>query len=491
MIENTYKNPVIFGDYADPDIICHGSDFYMVSSSFLRVPGLPVLHSKDLVNWRLAGYALEKLPDGCKRSGGFLGGGVWAPSIRYYNGSFYIFFCNPDSGIYMTKSGCADRDWEEPRLIISGRGLIDPCPLWENGRLYIVHAYAKSRCGINSRLAVITLDENTYEIIDGDRVIFDGTISHPIIEGPKFYKRDGWYYIFSPAGGIENGWQTVLRSKSVYGPYEDRIVLRQGKTDINGPHQGGLVELDNGESWFMHFRQYGVYGRIIYLEPVQWLYGWPVMGEKADSGLCGQPVYEYFKPDTGEDGAEYRLGCSDKFENGIPAMQWQWYIEDGSSRCKPAEGFLRLESGGTQYLQEAALTQRLMSCDMTAEVYVEPSAGAEAGLMLFGNERYSIAVTEEGIFCVSGDKEYKAASGGRASLRVEIKADENKNALCRFSFRTGGEEYICLGDEFSARDAENGEGIRVGIYCIGEEGKFADFYDFTVKDLRGEYDKKI
>lgn len=486
MIESTYKNPIIFADYADPDVIRYGSDFYMVSSSFLRVPGLPIMHSKDLVNWRLAGYALTDLPDACKHRDGFLGSGVWAPSIRHHSGYFYIFFCNPDSGIYMTRSIYADRDWEKPQLIIKGTSLIDPCPIWEDGKLYIVHAYAKSRCGINSRLALIALDETTYEIMGCDTVIFDGAISQPIIEGPKFYKREGWYYIFAPAGGIANGWQTVLRARSIYGPYEDRVVLRQGSTDINGPHQGGLVELDSGESWFLHFRKYGAYGRIIYLEPVRWLCGWPVMGESADSGLCGQPVYEYRRPEIAEQGGEFKPESSDFFENGMPGRQWQWCARDGSGRCAAETDHLRLKSDGARYDKDTALTQRLISSDLIAEVSVEPSDGAEAGLMLYGRERYSIAAAEHGICCVAGAKEYKAARSGRVRLRVEIRADENKDALCRFSFSNDGAEYVYLGDEFLAKDAENGEGIRIGLYCIGKYGEYSDFYDFTMQDNRKE-----
>ena len=138
--------------------------------------------------------------------------------------------------------------------------------------------------------------------IGSDRVIYDGHIGNATIEGAKMYKRDGYYYIFSPAGGVATGWQVVLRSKNVWGPYEARTVMAQGNTDVNGPHQGGWVDTPDGkEDWFVHFQDKGAYGRVVHLQPMEWLEnGWPVIGVDKDGDGCGEPVSTYKKPNVGK-----------------------------------------------------------------------------------------------------------------------------------------------------------------------------------------------
>lgn len=164
-------------------------------------------------------------------------------------------------------------------LLISGKGLIDPSPLWDDdGRAYIVYAYALSRSGINTILVVQEMKPDASEMVGDPVLAFDGHDGHRVVEGPKFHKKDDTYYILAPAGGVTEGWQLALRSDHVFGPYEEKVVLHQGSTNINGPHQGGLVELDSGEPWFVHFQDKGVYGRIVHLNPVKWEDGWPLMG---------------------------------------------------------------------------------------------------------------------------------------------------------------------------------------------------------------------
>lgn len=266
----TYRNPILYADYSDPDVIRVGGDFYMTASSFAHTPGLPILHSKDLVNWKLIGHAVDRLPgeyDGPVRHGD----GVWAPSIRYHDGKFWIFFSAPDEGIYMTTAADPAGPWSPLHLVKEAKGWIDPCPFWdEDGRAYLVHAFARSRSGIKHRLKMCGMKPDGTGLLDDGVIIFDGELDHPTMEGPKMYKRNGYYYIFAPAGGVPTGWQTILRSRDVYGPYEDKIVLQQGSTETNGPHQGGYVELESGESWFIHFQDRDAYGRIVHLQPMRW-----------------------------------------------------------------------------------------------------------------------------------------------------------------------------------------------------------------------------
>lgn len=238
----TYQNPVLYADYSDPDVCAAGDDFYMTASSFNCIPGLPILHSRDLVNWSLVNYALpvqepKEFFDKAQH-----GKGVWAPAIRFHKGEFYIYWGDPDYGIYMIKTRDPKGSWSKPVLVKAGKGMIDPTPLWdEDGKVYLIHAYAGSRSGVNSILVICELNAEGTEVISDPVMVFDGNDGkNHTVEGPKLYKRNGYYYIFAPAGGVATGWQLVLRSKNIYGPYESKIVMAQGKTTINGPHQGGL-----------------------------------------------------------------------------------------------------------------------------------------------------------------------------------------------------------------------------------------------------------
>ena len=236
--DGTYKNPVLYADYSDPDACRVGDDYYLTSSSFGCLPGLQILHSKDLVNWSIIGAALPYAVPPINDNSPQHGNRVWAPSIRYHNGEFYIFWGDPDQGVYMVKSSRAEGPWSEPVLVKSGKGIIDTTPLWDDdGRVYMVHAYAGSRAGLKSVIAICELNAEATQAITQSRIIFDGHEAHETCEGPKFYKRNGYYYIFHPAGGVATGWQVVLRSKNIYGPYEWKTVLTQGETKINGPHQ--------------------------------------------------------------------------------------------------------------------------------------------------------------------------------------------------------------------------------------------------------------
>src|SRR5690606_26534145 len=245
--DGTYKNPVLHADYSDPDVVGVDGDYYMTSSSFTAVPGLPILHSKDLVNWRLIGHALQEIVPTNVFDRPRHGQGVWAPSIRHHKGEYYIYWGDPDFGIYMVKAKNPQGPWDPPVLVMEGKGLIDPSPLWDDdGKAYLVHAYAGSRAGVKSILVLNRMNPEGTQVLDRGRVIFDGHDDHPTVEGPKFHKRNGYYYIFAPAGGVATGWQLVLRSKDIYGPYEEKVVLEQGSTQTNGPHQGAWVDTPDG-----------------------------------------------------------------------------------------------------------------------------------------------------------------------------------------------------------------------------------------------------
>ena len=343
--DGTYTNPVINADYSDPDVCvgASGEDYYMTASSFQCTPGLPILHSKDLVNWEIINYALGNLYEGNDEllahfsSKPQHGAGVWAPSIRYHDGWYYIYWGDPDFGVMMVKTQDPAGKWEKPVCIIKGEGYIDTCPLWDtDGRCYLVNGWANSRSKYASVLTVREMSADGMKPIGQPVIVFDGNgTENRTCEGPKFYKRDGWYWIMCPAGGVPSGFQLAMRSKSPYGPYEHKIVLQQGKTNINGPHQGGWIHTKYGEDWFLHFQDKEAYGRVVHLNPVDWSTGWPVMGSLTPdpsrggegSNYTGEPVTTWRKPQTTKRPNDQTTNPqeSDEFNDTKLGLQWQWH----------------------------------------------------------------------------------------------------------------------------------------------------------------------
>lgn len=329
-----YRNPVLYADYSDPDAIRVGEDYFMVASSFSNSPALPILHSKDLVNWKVINYCLKHVPE-FRYNNPIHGCGVWAPSIRYHEGTYYVCFPMPDEGIYMTTTKDPWGEWSEPVNIRPGAGWIDPCPFWDDdGNAYLVAGVAKSRIGYKSVLHVVRMQPDGMGIFGEEVKIFDGNENDQItIEGPKMYKRNGYYYVFAPAGGVKTGWQTILRSKNPFGPYEYMVVLRQGDSPVNGPHQGAWVDTVTGEDWFLHFQDVYAAGRITHLQPMHWENDWPIIGVNKDGNDYGEPVMEYRKPDIGKtpeelaDTQKYPVcepDTTDEFDTEKLMLQWQW-----------------------------------------------------------------------------------------------------------------------------------------------------------------------
>lgn len=317
----TYKNPILYADYSDPDVIRVGDDFYMVASSFTYLPGVPLLHSRDLVHWEIINYCVKSLPFE-KYAMPSHGSGTWAPSIRYHNGMFIAFIPLVDEGILVARS--ADPYGEfSLNMLCERKGWIDSCPFWdEDGKAYMVFAYAGSRAGIKHRLMVVEMDPDCRKLTGEPVLIFDGEQMAPTTEGPKMYKKDGYYYILMPSGGVENGWQSCLRSRNVYGPYEYKIVMRQGISKVNGPHQGGWITSPDGKDWFVHFQDVIELGRITHLQPMCFFEDWPFIGQDRDGDGIGEPVEEWQVPVEGA--PEYEIARSDDFASEKLGLQWQW-----------------------------------------------------------------------------------------------------------------------------------------------------------------------
>lgn len=468
----SYVNPILPYDYSDPDVCRVGGTYLMTSSSFNNVPGLQILASTDLVHWEIVDAAIRyRLPgyeEGDKVTGNF----VWAPAIREHDGRIWIYYGDPDRGIYCVRSkeyGVESTEdihfpleWEEPVLVIEAKGYIDPCPLWdEDGRVWLAHAAAGSRAGLKSVLFIAELNEDGLSVKTPSRIIFDGHPVHKTCEGPKLYKRNGYYYLMHPAGGVTNGWQVVQRSKNIYGPYEWKITLAQGETNVNGPHQGAWVETPKGESWFIHFQDVGAAGRVVHLQPVKWVKDWPVMGKD------GEPVKGKGRMAKGECTWRNFTG-RDEFGDLELGLDWQWSggrVEPLWYFCDAANSLLRLFSAPREEddFMPNMLLQKIPYAAFTATARVrfmpnmdKKMEGAESAGMIVTGRKASFRVEPP-------------ISGNWCYLRLKMNAEQKG----QFFTSLDGKSWKEASNVFQAVEG-HWIGAQVGLYCTRDDRKHND-----------------
>lgn len=484
----TYTNPVINADYSDPDVCVAGEDYYLTASSFNCIPGLPILHSKDLVNWEIVGHAVKELEPKQEFDRPSHGNGIWAPSIRYHNGEFYIYWGDPDYGVFMVKAKDPAGEWSKPLCVIPGKGLIDTTPLWDDdGRCYLVNAYANSRSLFASVIAIRELSADGTKPIGNPVIIYDGNGTESrTCEGPKIYKRDGWYWVMFPAGGVPTGFQVAMRSKNPFGPYESKVVLAQGKTKINGPHQGAWVHTKFGEDWFLHFQDKEAYGRVVHLQPVTWKDNWPVMGIDKDGDYCGEPVTTYRKPKTSGKVQVVNPAESDEFSDTRLGLQWQWHANYNETFGMPtAFGSYRVYthkvSEKFQNLWEVPnlLLQKTPADKFTATTkirFTSKDQNQTGGLLMMGLDYSGLVVKRVGndfqllqISCKSADKGKPQTEQLIATLKptavdqidyqpgthidIYMRMSVNDGKM-HFSYSLDGKKYTKCGTEFTMREGK-------------------------------------
>ena len=524
-----YQNPVVHADYSDPDVCRVGEDYWMTASSFNCFPGLPILHSLDLVHWELVGAALTEYPgagwegpENDFRTVVHHGKAVWAPAIRYHEGWYYIYVGDPDRGIFMVRTQDPAGPWEPPVWVVREKGFIDPCPFWdEDGKAYLSHGCAGSRAGNKSILFVAPMAPDGTRLLGPSRIVYDGHLSQPTIEGTKFYKRDGKYYIFSPAGGVATGWQTVLRADNPFGPYEERIVMAWAPGTINGPHQGAWVDTPEGEDWFLHFQDKGAYGRILHLQPMTWRAdGWPLIGVDPDGDGVGQPVGAYpVISSEAEKSAEgyrpYGIGLEWQYP-ALPSPYWHYALQNG----------VRLYSVQQTWPYKSLwdcpnfLAQKFPAERFTVE------RGEQAGFAVMGNDYAGLRLTDTGKGAVLDYVECLKANEGAAEtvrelavlpyryeplphsresknvplvnypdvpvavvwveLDVRAKAVEGNvpDAVCRFRYSLDGKRFTQVEGSFLAQP-ELWVGAKFGFWCnrfaTKNDSGWVDVTDLVVK----------
>ncbi|MCY1151034.1 MAG: family 43 glycosylhydrolase [Sphaerochaetaceae bacterium] len=472
-----YKNPIIFSDYSDPDVLEYGDKFIMTASSFNYIPGLPILLSEDLVNWKLVNYAIENRLDFPKYNKPMYSNGVWAPSIRKHNSLFYIFFGMPDEGIFEVHTSDPLKKWSTPHLVKKGKGLIDPCPFWEDNKAYVVHAYAKSRIGFKSVLGIFEIDPKTNESISTDSLLYNGITENPTIEGPKVYKKNNYYYIFAPAGGVKYGWQTVLRSKSLFGPFETKKVLEQKNTTVNGPHQGAMIKDKSNNYWFIHFQDKGIYGRITHLQPLKWKEDWPVIANN------GKPLYQSEAPYPSTK-SQMKLNQNDMLNSKDLSLYWQWSANKNTKFYSTTPNGLYLnshyEENGNYNLKlyPNLLSQKLIYRSFKIEVTCDYSLlkeNEEAGLAFIDRTNIAIAIRNENNrfkVCLRNEEKTKILDEYKkmdSLVQLSLILKENSNKIkCGLKINNKSTKQDIT---FLKESIVSWSGLKVAIYSISKNRK--------------------
>jgi beta-xylosidase len=468
--DGTYRNPVLNADYSDPDVICVGDDFYLVASDFHFV-GIQVLHSHDLVNWRIIGQVFPRLtmhPRYDEMTG--YAQGTWAPVLRHHDGEFFLYVCTPRDGLFMWHAKTPAGPWSETVTVKAVDGWEDPCPFWDDdGQAWLVH----SRVGAGP-LILHRLSADGTQLLDDGVEIYRG----PVAEGPKLFKRHGWYYLSLPEGGVDKGGQTVLRAKDLHGPYERRVVLPDGS-----PHQGGLVELANGEAWFIGFKSTGCLGRVCHLLPVRWGEDdWPVFGDH------GQPVEHWEKPGVDRADPVARPQTSDEFNGSTLSPQWQWNHNPVNDAWSLTErpGWLRLKARPADSLAAArnTLTQKIWDHTGLIDVKLDVrqmADGQRAGLAFISGKEFGWV----GVVQADGARRIARHGGDGPELSdgdVWLRGTYEGDAA-RLWFSLDGKTFTDTGTKFQLKFSQ-WKGARFGVFCFGSSGT-AD-----VDYLRYDYGKR-
>lgn len=477
--DGTYTNPVISADFPDPDVILVDDVYYMVTTTMFIFPGVTVLKSYDLVNWEYCSNAVPRFDfspcynlDGCSR----YSHGQWATSIKYNNGRFYLLFITLDEGGFICSAEKAEGPWEIRKL---PKGFYDPGLFFdEDGKIYVAHGYGK--------ISITELD-NSFAPKGNDSLVYTGNIRNGL-EGCHVYKINGYYYLYCTYGGVD-GIQVALRSKNIYGPYEQKVVINETTPGVNfGVHQGALIKTQIGEWWTMLFVDSGPFGRFPSLHPVTWIDDWPMVG------VDGKGVISNKKPDVGKEYPITQLPTSDEFDSQILGMQWGWNHNPDSTKWSLTKrsGYLRLTTGKVvSNLRDArnTLTQRPFAdyslLPAMAVIKMEMKNmkdGDVAGLAVFQDPYAYIAVKQE-----SGSKQIIMVNNGNIIESVFLKKGKtiylrtiasNNTKKATFEYSFDNKKFTSLGNELLMKfnlTVFTGNKFCLFNYATEETGGYVDF----------------
>jgi beta-xylosidase len=513
----TYSNPLFYDEFSDPDMIRVGSDYYLTGTTMHTMPGLPILHSHDLVNWRIIGYAFDRLdlgPD-FRLEGGkeIYGQGIWAPSFRYHNGTYYIFANVNRFGLQVFRATDPRGPWKHNRIT---QGLHDLSVLFDDdGKIYAVYGA--------STIRIVELNADLTAVAPGtDRVLIPKELG--MGEGSHFYKIKGKYYIVSAIPGAHVPMKCA-RADSLAGPWEVKTISEGeslgigqsyrlkdpwGRTPPFEPtppdpseshsltlHQGGIIDTVTGEWWGLSMQDHNSVGRLTALSPVSWVDGWPFFG--LPGNLTRTPSM-WVKPNTGRvDPVTSPYDRSDDFSGPKLQAVWQWNHVPDDSRWSLNErpGYLRLHSmpAADFWWARNTLTQRAIGPESIATAELDGAglkAGDVAGLALLnlpyawiGVSRQKEQFALEQYDQTTGKSVREPLAGSRLWLRAHCDFDKD---VGRFSYSVNGSRFQDIGPEIPLPfQLKTFQGVRYALFhynVAGSPGGQADFNSFTVLEPR-------
>ena len=491
--DGTFTNPVIQADFPDPDVILVDDTYYMVSTTMFIFPGVTILQSKDLVNWTYCSNAVPRFDysecydlEGCHR----YSHGQWATSLKFHDGLFHLLFITLDEGGFHCTAKKPEGPWDIRKL---PKGFYDPGLFFdEDGKVYVSHGY--------NEIYITEVDHNLAPV-GKDSLVFTGNIRRGL-EGMHVYRINGQYYLYGTYGGLD-GFQVALRSKNIFGPYEQKVVIRDTTHGPNfGIHQGALIRTQSGEWWTMLFVDSGPFGRFPSLQPVTWQDGWPM------AGVNGKAVTRYRKPDVGQSFPVTTLPTSDEFEKTNLGMQWGWNHNPAPGKWSLSErpGHLRLRTVSVSpglRMARNTLTQRMVAwysdstwtTGTTKMDFSNMKDGDVAGLAIFQDPYAYIAIRKnqgsheivmvnngeviDSISTVYGTVHFKASAlfgSGAAPLYGGKSVPDSGTA--HFSYSVDGKEYLPLGNQFQMKfnlSVFTGNKFCLFNYPTKEPGGYVDF----------------
>ena len=481
----TYTNPVISADFPDPDVIRVGDTYYMVNTTMFIFPGVAVLKSKDLVNWEYCSNAVPRFDfskcydlDGCNR----YGHGQWATSIKYHNRKFYLLFITLNEGGFMCTADKAEGPWHITHL---PKGFYDPGLFFnDDGKTYVAQGYNKIS---------ITEVNDSLVAIGPDSLVYTGDIRKGL-EGTHVYKINGYYYLYCTYGG-RDGMQVALRSKNIYGPYEQKLLIYDTTKGINyGIHQGALIQTQTGEWWTMLFVDSGPFGRFPSLQPVTWVDGWPMIG------LNRKAVTTYKKPNVGKTYPIKNLPTSDEFNEKKLGMQWGWNHNPDSTKWSLTKrpGNLRLITAtvtsdfrmARNTLTQRPFAKRDQTIPTIATTKMDVSNmkdGDIAGLAVFQQPYAYIAVKQEKgrnfILMVNNGKVIDSIAINASTIYLRTLAC-NATEKASFEYSTDNKNFKSIGEDLMMRFSLKiftGNKFCLFNYATKDLGGYVDFDWFRVQ----------
>jgi beta-xylosidase len=497
--DGTYANPVLPADFSDLDAIAVGDTFYAISSTMQYSPGMTVLASQDLVNWKILGGVVPDLTvidpelnwDRMNRAGR----GIWAGAIRYHAGRFWVYFTTPDQGIFMSTAKDAAGPWTTVQLVMRDPGWDDTCPFWDDdGQMYLVttHFAAEGPSATKYNIHLFKLTADGASIVPGsDRIIHQSRGS----EANKLFKWNGLYYHYYSEVRPEGRVAMMDRAKSLDGPWETRQIIHVHGTVDKEPNQGGIVQAPGGNWWFFTHQGRGDWeGRAAVLLPVEWIDGWPVLGKPGPDGIGGM-VWRDRKPVEGQ--PQTAVVTGDDFSTPTLRPEWQWNYQPRAGMWSLTErkGFLRLHAFAPLRPDDlkavgGVLTQRAFRSrqnEVTVKLDVSGMVdGQEAGLSHFARTFASLGVVQSGgVRTISANNNGARTAGPvLQQSSLWLRSTWGFDGVSQFAYSLDGASFVPIGDPYQLTWGSY-RGDRVGLFTVNAKtAGWADFAAFRYRVAR-------